>query len=53
VRLKSDHILPEWKKTVGIVIKEPNPEEKYIRQVSVLWPWCEETLSEKWLEIVE
>ena len=38
---------------MGIVIEESDPEKKYIRQVSVLWPWCEETLSEKWLEVVE
>ena len=52
VKLKSEHTLPEWKKTVGIVTIASDPKQEYIRRVSVLWPWYEETLSEKWLEVV-
>ena len=36
---------------VGVVIAEP--DQKYIRRVSVMWPWGEETLSEKWLEVID
>lgn len=53
VRLKTDNVLPEWRDTIGMIIKNSDPGEIYIQHVTVLWPGQVETLSVKWLEVVD
>lgn len=52
VRLKPDIVKPEWSCAVGMIIKGPDPSKIYTRHVTVLWPKKVETLSVKWLEVI-
>ena len=52
VKIKSDHIKRGWRKTVGIVIDDENENNLYLRRYTILWPGVEESLSEKWLEVI-
>ena len=51
VRHRDAHFRRHPPRCAGVVIAEP--DQKYIRRVSVMWPWGEETLSEKWLEVID
>ena len=53
VTIKSDHTKRGWRKTVGIVIDDENENNLYLRRYTILWPGVEESLSEKWLEVID
>ena len=52
VKIKSDHTKRGWRKAVGVVISDDDIDNLYLRRFTIMWPNAEETLSEKWLEVV-